>query len=78
MRPLFSPLRRACALLACTALAACASASETHPSRTATEQLLVSRAVERAAAEFSLALPRDARVFLDSSAFRGEGADYAA
>lgn len=62
----------------CAGLAACATASETHPSRTATEQLLVSRAVERAAAQFSMALPTDARVYLDASALRGEGAEYAA
>lgn len=62
----------------CAGLAACATATETHPTRTATEQLLVSRAVERAAAEFSMALPSKARVYLDASAFRGEGSDYAA
>ncbi|MFC3077484.1 DUF6655 family protein [Phenylobacterium terrae] len=62
----------------CLGLAACATATETHPNRTATEQLLVSRAVERAAAEFSMALPSKARVYLDASAFRGEGSDYAA
>lgn len=62
----------------CVGLAACATATETHPNRTATEQLLVSRAVERAAAEFSMALPSKARVYLDASAFRGEGSDYAA
>lgn len=78
MRSFPRELRRALALLCCAGLAACATATETHPTRTATEQLLVSRAVERAAAQFSLALPADARVFLDSSAFRGEGADYAA
>ena len=62
----------------CAGLGACATATETHPTRTATEQLLVSRAVERAASQFTLALPADARVYLDTSAFRGEGADYAA
>lgn len=56
----------------------CATATETHPTRTATEQLLVSRAAERAAGQFALALPAGARVFLDTSSFRGEGADYAA
>lgn len=74
--PTGSPI--AVAGLLCAFLTACATATETHPTRTATEQLLVSRAVERAAAQFSLALPGDARVFLDTTAFRGEGADYAA
>ncbi|MFN3514771.1 MAG: DUF6655 family protein [Phenylobacterium sp.] len=62
---------------ACLLLAACATATETHPSRTATEQLLISRAAERAAQQFALALDPDARVFVDTSTFRGEGADYA-
>lgn len=59
-------------------LGACASANETSPARTATEQLLVAQAAERAAGEFSMALPSGARVFLDTSNFRGEGAEYAA
>ena len=59
-------------------LVACASANETSPARTATEQLLVAHAAERAASQFSLALPAEARVFLDTSNFRGEGAEYAA
>ena len=66
--------------LACSGLvlAACASANETTPARTATEQLLVAHAAELAAGQFSLALPADAKVFLDTSNFRGEGAEYAA
>ena len=68
-----------CAVAICgSILAACASANETAPARTATEQLLVAHAAERAASEFSLALPADARVFLDTSNFRGEGSEYAA
>lgn len=72
--------RRLPALLGSAALSlnACATATETFPTRTATEQLLVNRAAERAAGEFAFALPAGARVFLDTSAFRGEGADYAA
>lgn len=46
--------------------------------RTATEQLLVSHAVERAAQQFALALPDGARVFVDTTYLRGEGSDYAA
>lgn len=56
---------------------ACATASETSPARTATEQLLVTHAAERAASQFSLALPPGARVFLDTAYFRGEGSEYA-
>lgn len=70
----FAPLLAAMMLV----LGSCATATETHPTRTASEQLLVSRAAERAASQFALALPAGARVFLDTSSFRGEGADYAA
>jgi hypothetical protein len=60
------------------AFAGCATATETYPTRTATEQLLLTRAAERAAGRFALALPANARVFVDTSYFRGEGTDYAA
>jgi hypothetical protein len=59
-------------------LSGCATPQETYPTRTATEQLLVSHAAERAAQEFSLKLPHGAKVFLDTTYFRGEGSDYAA
>lgn len=67
-------------LAACLALVlgACASAAETTPARTATEQLLVTRAADAAAADFAMALPPGAAVFLEVSNARGEGADYAA
>ena len=58
-------------------LAGCASSQETNPARTATEQLLISHAAERAAQQFTLTLPPRARVFFDTTYFRGEGADYA-
>ncbi len=61
-----------------TLLFSCATPQETYPQRTATEQLLVAHAAERAAQEFSLKLPQGAKVFLDTSFFRGEGTDYAA
>lgn len=74
----FVSFRRLAALLPLVALSACATALETSPARTATEQLLVSHAAERAASQFSLALPKGAKVFLDTTYFRGEGSDYAA
>lgn len=58
-------------------LAACATANETNPARTATEQLLVAHAAERAAQQFAPMLPPDAKVYLDPNYFRGEGSDYA-
>lgn len=58
-------------------LSGCATPVETRPSRTATEQLLVSHAAERAAKQLNLPIPAGSTVFLDTAAFRGEGADYA-
>lgn len=59
-------------------LSGCATPQETYPARTATEQLLVAHAAERAAQEFALKLPQGSRVFLDTSYFSGEGSAYAA
>ena len=58
-------------------LAACASTSETNPSRTATEQLLGARAADRAVEGLTLPIPRGTRVFVDDSYFRAENAPYA-
>ncbi|HEY9234733.1 MULTISPECIES: DUF6655 family protein [Phenylobacterium] len=58
-------------------LSGCATPVETRPGRTATEQLLVSHAAERAAKQLTLPIPAGASVFLDTANFRGEGADYA-
>ena len=59
-------------------LGGCATAVETRPYRTATEQLLVSHAAEKAAASFVMAIKQGTPVFLDTINFRGEGAEYAA
>ncbi|MDP2117010.1 MAG: hypothetical protein Q8J71_06410 [Brevundimonas sp.] len=58
-------------------LGACASTSETHPSRTATEQLLVARAADRAVEGLILPIPVGSRVFVDDAYFRAETAAYA-
>lgn len=58
-------------------LAACASTSETYPSRTATEQLLVARAADKAVEGLRLPVKDGARVFVDDSYFRAENAPYA-
>lgn len=58
-------------------VAACASAHETRPVRTATEQLLVSDAAEQAARQFSLSIPADCRVHVEPMGFRGEAAEAA-
>ncbi len=59
------------------ALAACASTSETFPSRTATEQLLVSRAADKAVEGLTLPMPLGSRIFVDDAFFRAENSAYA-
>lgn len=56
---------------------ACASTSETYPARTATEQLLVARAADRAVEGLTLPIPAGSRVFVDSAFFQAENAAYA-
>src|SRR5690606_4477181 len=58
-------------------LSACASTSETYPSRTATEQLLMARAADRAVEGLTLPIPGGSRVFVDDAYFRAESAPYA-
>ncbi|WP_435994242.1 DUF6655 family protein [Brevundimonas sp. LjRoot202] len=58
-------------------MGACASTTETHPSRTATEQLLVARAADRAVEGLILPVPRGTRVYVDDAYFRAENAPYA-
>jgi len=55
----------------------CASTSETNPARTATEQLLVSRAADRAVEGLTLPIPAGSRVFVDDTWFRAETSAYA-
>ena len=56
---------------------ACASTSETYPARTATEQLLVARAADRAVEGLTLPVPSGSRVFVDAAFFQAENAAYA-
>lgn len=63
--------------LVLSGLAACASTSETYPSRTATEQLLVARAADRAVEGLTLPIPGGSRVYVDDAYFRAEAAPYA-
>ncbi len=70
-------LRSALAVLALLGLSACASATETNPARTATEQLLISRAADRAVEGLTLPIPAGSRVFVDELYFRVENAPYA-
>ena len=71
-------LKRYLAALGLTLLlGACASTSETNPSRTATEQLLVARAADRAVEGLTLPIPSGSQVFVDASYFQAENAAYA-
>jgi hypothetical protein len=63
--------------LALLGLAACASTTETYPSRTATEQLLVARAADRAVEGLTLPIPAGSRVFVDDAYFRADYGPYA-
>lgn len=58
-------------------LAGCASTSETNPGRTATEQLLMSRAADLAVEGLKLPIPPGSRVFVENRYLQGEGANYA-
>lgn len=62
---------------ALVALGACASTTETYLARTATEQLLVARAADRAVEGLTLPIASGSRVFVDDAFFRGENAPYA-
>ena len=72
---------RACilvsALLLGPILAGCTTTRDTSPARTATEQLLISAAADRAAAQLSLGIPAGTRVFIDNRYFQGYDNGYA-
>jgi hypothetical protein len=71
-------LPRTAFLLGASLLAtACASTTESNIGRTATEQLLLARASDKAVEGLSLPLPTAASIFVDDSYFQGEGTRYA-
>jgi hypothetical protein len=70
-------MRRSAAIGLALILSACASTSETYPSRTATEQLLLARAADLAVEGLRLPVTDGARVFVDNRFFGGEGSAYA-
>ena len=59
------------------AVSACSTRRESNPPRTATEQLLISEAADRAAAKLNLNLPPNSEVFVDSSNIEGLDSKYA-
>jgi hypothetical protein len=64
-------------LFATLALGGCSTERETSPARTATEQLLVSSAADRAAERLALEIPEGTKAFVDSSYFEGTDSKYA-
>lgn len=58
-------------------IGACASTTETNPGRTATEQLLIARATDRAVEGLTLPAPVGSKIFVDDTYFRSENSPYA-
>jgi hypothetical protein len=65
------------ALLCALSVAGCSSARDTAPLRTATEQLLISSAADRAAAQLVLGIPAGTKVYMDTRFFQGYDDGYA-
>src|ERR1700753_1698639 len=64
-------------LLGLLLLAGCTSSRTSVPVRTATEQLLISRAADQAAAQLSLGVPKETRIFVDRQFFQSYDDGYA-
>jgi hypothetical protein len=58
-------------------LPGCATQTETNPPRSATEQLLISTAADRAAAQLAVKIPAKTPVFVDAGNFDGTDSKYA-
>jgi hypothetical protein len=67
----------ALALVMALAVGACTTVRETNPPRTATEELLISTAADRAADRLSPAIPSGTKVFVDAAYLDGTDAKYA-
>lgn len=70
-------LRTAAASLLAALALGCSSTRETTPQRTATEQILLSRAVDRAVERLKISLPPGTTVYLDPSRFEAYDRGYA-
>jgi hypothetical protein len=73
----FYPMNRLVVFSLLAALSACTTTAQSNPARTATEQMLISSAAERAAQQLTLQLPPDSRVFVDNTNFEGTDSKYA-
>ncbi len=69
--------RLGAAAAASLVLAGCASTTESNIGRTATEQLVLARAADRAVEALILPVPVGTRIFVDDAYFRGENSPYA-
>ena len=58
-------------------LAGCSTSRETEPARTATEQLLISTAVDRALDRMNLKIPEGTKIWVDAENFEGYDQKYA-
>jgi hypothetical protein len=65
------------ALVLSILLSGCATVRESYPSRTATEQMLISEATEDAARQLVVAIPANRLCYLDTTNFEGVDAKYA-
>ena len=74
---LFDTKRAAMALIALLLVTGCTTVKETNPARTATEQLLISTAADRAAANLVTQIPKGAKTFVDAAYFEGTDSKYA-
>src|SRR3546814_13847409 len=68
----------AAVILAALGVGACATERESSPPRTATEQLMISAAADRAADKLALDIQKGARIFIDATHFEGIEGKYAA
>jgi len=59
------------------ALAGCSTTRESEPARTATEQLLISAAVDRALDRMDLRIPEGTKIWVDAGNFEGYDQKYA-
>ena len=70
-------LHRVIALLILSSiLGGCTSVVSSNPSRTATEELLLSMAADRAAGNLDLAIPKGSKIFIDASNFEATDGKY--
>ena len=58
-------------------ISACTTERSSVPLRTATEELLISTAADRAASAISLSIPKDTKVYIDRQYFQGTDDGYA-